>query len=208
MGRGRARASCYLLLDPEAPPTRAAEKRLQMLAALERPGAGLEISVRDLDLRGAGDILGPTQAGHVKLIGLDLFQQLLERAIATAQGHTVDEEWQPELRLGVPAIIPADYIPEDELRVRLYRRIADAHTRRALDGLEDEIEDRFGPPPEPTRNLLELAWLRRRARRLGLQRIDAGPEGVAVTFRGDPLDRTIEGWKWREERLVRAQSSA
>ena len=208
VGRGRARASCYLLLDPEAPLTRAAEKRLQTLAALERPGAGLEISVRDLDLRGAGDILGPTQAGHVKLIGLDLYQQLLERAIATAQGHTVEEEWRPELRLGVPAIIPADYIPEDELRVRLYRRIADAHTRRALDALEDEIEDRFGPPPEPTRNLLDLAWLRRRARRLGLQRIDAGPEGIAVTFRGDPPVRTVEGWQWREERLVRSQSSS
>ncbi len=208
VGRGRARASCYLLLDPETPPTPAAEKRLQTLATLERPGAGLEISVRDLDLRGAGDILGPTQAGHVKLIGLDLYQEMLERAIATANGEAVEEDWQPELRLGVPAIIPADYIPEDELRIRLYRRIAEVRTRRALDALEDEIEDRFGPPPEPMRNLLDLAWLRRRAGRLGLQRIDAGPEGIAVTFGGDPPERNIEGWTWREDRLVRTQPSS
>jgi transcription-repair coupling factor (superfamily II helicase) len=163
--------------------------------------------VRDLDLRGAGDILGPTQAGHVKLIGLELYQELLTRAVAAANGEPVEEDWKPELRLGVPAFIPAAYIPEDELRIRLHRRIAMAQTRRALDALEDEIEDRFGAPPEPMRNLLDIAWLRRRARRLGLQRVDAGPGGIAVTFRGERPERTIDGWTWREERLVRTQSS-
>lgn len=83
-----------------------------------------------------------------------------------------------------------------------------AQTRRALDALEDEIEDRFGPLPEPVRNLLGIAWLRRRARRLGLQHIDAGPDGIALTFRGQPPERSFNGWTWRESRLVRSWSNA
>jgi transcription-repair coupling factor (superfamily II helicase) len=167
----------------------------------------MEISGKDLDLRGAGDILGPTQAGHIKLIGVELYQELLGRALAAANGKPLKDDWRPELRLGVPAIIPSDYIPEEELRLRLYHRVADASTRHALDALEDEIEDRFGPPPEPMRNLLAIAWLRRQSRRLGVQRLDAGPDGVAVSFRGALREPAGAGWTRHDERLVLARPS-
>ena len=126
VGRGRVRAVCYLLTDPGAKLAPATERRLRTLEGLDRLGAGFQISARDLDLRGAGDLLGEEQAGHVKLVGLELYQELLERALAVARGNPLPEDWKPELNFAVRARIPAAYAADEEIRLNLYARAGSA----------------------------------------------------------------------------------
>jgi transcription-repair coupling factor (superfamily II helicase) len=204
VGRGRVRAACYFLFDPTVKVPPATEKRLKNLETLDRLGAGFAVSAGDLDLRGAGDLLGPDQAGHVKLIGLELYQHFFARAIAIARGESLPDNWCPVLQLEISGLIPDSYVPEEEVRIELYRRIALILRQRELDELEAEIEDRFGPLPEALQNLLRIAGLRCRARRSGIGKIEAGPQAVALTFRGPipvPPDR-IEGAVLHGKKLV------
>lgn len=189
VGRGRVRGSIILLTDPESPPSTLTMKRLKALEELDRVGAGFAISARDLDLRGAGELLGESQAGHLSLIGVELYQHLLERAMRVARGEQVTEEWMPELAIGVSAGFPRDYVSEETLRVELHGRLARILRRGELASLtafEEEIEDRFGVLPEAVTNLLTLCRLRARCRRLDIARLEVGPAGAAATFRGDP----------------------
>ncbi|MCI0752296.1 DEAD/DEAH box helicase [Teichococcus vastitatis] len=190
VGRGRSRGTILLLQDPEVPPSASAQRRLKALEAFDRVGAGFAISARDMDLRGAGDLLGEQQAGHLKLIGIGLYQHLLNRALRQAQGEATEEVPSPELALGISTGIPADYIDEDALRVEAHARLAEILRQDDAAALEDlgaEIEDRFGPPPEPVRNWLVVARLRLRCRRLGVRRLEAGPQGVAAQLDGERL---------------------
>ena len=187
VGRGRVRGAIYLLTDPAAPPTPATDRRLRTLEALDRVGAGFAISARDLDLRGAGDLLGEEQAGHLRLVGIELYRHMLDRALAAARGETPPEEWTPHLALDLDAFIPPEHVPEEALRVELHTRLGEAMRRadlRALQDLADEAEDRFGPPPEPFANLLALARLAVLCRRLGVARLEVGPQAAAASFRG------------------------
>ncbi|MDB5511475.1 MAG: box helicase domain protein [Enterovirga sp.] len=217
VGRGRARGVAYLLTDPAAEVPEATRKRLGTLERLDRLGAGFAISAEDLDQRGAGDLLGDTQAGHVKLIGAGLYRRLLERALAAARGDAVAEEWIPDLNIGLSGRIPADYVPEPEVRLNLYARVARSADPRADARLADEIEDRFGPPPEPVTRLLAASRLRRLCRAAGIAKVDAGPQAIALTFKerreDDPAVAAIvaergEALSWRGERLVLAQPEA
>jgi len=189
VGRGRVRGTVILLTDPAEPPSPLTLKRLRTLEALDRIGAGFAISARDMDLRGAGDLLGESQAGHLKMIGLELYQHLLDRALRAARGEAVPEAWTPALAIAVPACIPKDYVEDEAARVELHARLA-AILRRgdmgALDDFVEEVADRFGSPPEPVCNLLALARLRARCRRLGISRLEVGPNAAAASFRGEP----------------------
>ena len=189
VGRGRVRGTILLLTDPAEPPSPLTEKRLKALEAFDRVGAGFAISAQDMDLRGAGDLLGENQAGHLKLIGLDLYQHLLDRALHAARGEGVEEDWTPTLSIGVSAWIPKDYVEEEAGRVELHAKMA-AILRRgdpaALDDFADEVADRFGAPPEPVENLLTLARLRLRCRHLGIAKLEVGPNAAAATFRAEP----------------------
>jgi transcription-repair coupling factor (superfamily II helicase) len=210
VGRGRARGVVYLLTDPETKLTDTAAKRLDALESQDRLGAGFAISARDLDLRGAGDLLGEDQAGHVKLIGLELYQYLLRRAVGVARGEPPPEDWTPELRLDLPAYLPAEYISDEATRVELHDRLGralrsgDAGT---IGFLEDEIEDRFGPLPDPVRHLIALTHLRAMCRRLGVARLDTGPAGAAATLRQPLRAEPPAPFQCRGERLVLPRES-
>ena len=194
VGRGRLRGVAYLVTDPEAMITGSTRKRLETLASLDRLGAGFEVSAEDLETRGAGDLLGDAQAGHVKLIGAGLYRRLLERALAIARGETPPGEWVPELNVGASGLIPADYVPEADVRIELYARIARVADDDGEARLADEIEDRFGPLPETVRDLVDLARLRRLCRAAAVARVDAGPQAVALSFvQGMPSIDELEG---------------
>jgi transcription-repair coupling factor (superfamily II helicase) len=213
VGRGRRRGTAYLLSDPAETLSRATEKRLHTLETLDRLGAGFAISARDLDLRGAGDLLGEEQVGHVKLIGLRLYQYLLQRALDAARGEKVEEDWSPDLRLGVTGMFPIDYVPEEEVRLNLYARLNELTTEDEVTEFEDEIADRFGPPPRQVTRLFELLRLKCRCRALGIARLDVGPQAIALTFRPDAqgkdevVNSSDDGWEWRGERLIYPRGS-
>jgi transcription-repair coupling factor (superfamily II helicase) len=213
VGRGRRRGTAYLLTDPDEKLSAATQKRLRTLETLDRLGAGFAISARDLDLRGAGDLLGDEQTGHVKLIGLGLYQHLLERALKSARGEVIEEDWSPDLRLGVTGMFPGDYVPDEEVRLNLYARLGELTIQEEIADFEDEIVDRFGPAPPGVTRLFELARLKCRCRALGIDRLDGGPQAIAVSFRPDAslkerlADRSGEEWEWRGERLVYTSGS-
>lgn len=183
VGRGGARGTCWLLTEGMPPP--AAARRLKALAAQAELGAGFAIAARDLDQRGAGDLLGEAQAGHVKRLGLELTRHLLDRALRQARGEA-EPPPAPALVLELPSGIPAAYVPEEALRLSLHARIGAAAREAALEEIAEELADRFGPPPEAVENLLLRARLRLRARRLGVARLECGPLAVAARFHGAP----------------------
>jgi transcription-repair coupling factor (superfamily II helicase) len=183
VGRSRERAYAYLLYPSAAALTPEAAQRLSALSDYTELGAGFKIAMRDLELRGAGNLLGDEQSGHVAALGFELYMQMLDEAVATledaAAGSDSDEEWEPvRLDVNVDAYVPADYIPYEQAKVDVHRRIAGAREVADLMELREELEDRFGELPEPLRNLIVLQQAR----------IKLGQAGArAVTFRGDRL---------------------
>jgi transcription-repair coupling factor (superfamily II helicase) len=207
VGRGRVRGQILLLTDPDAQIAPATLKRLRTLEALDRLGAGFAISARDLDQRGAGDLLGEEQAGHVKLIGVGLYQHLLGYALQAARGETVDR-WTPELNLGVAGSLPETWIPEPEVRINLHARLARATSSEEIEALAEEIEDRFGAPPAEVSTLIALARLRQLACVARVARIDAGPAAIALTPRPDfGGDAAAAGLTEKNGRLLLAEKS-
>jgi transcription-repair coupling factor (superfamily II helicase) len=215
VGRGHARSYCYLMTEPGAALSEAAERRLGTLAMLERLGSGLEISVRDLDQRGAGELFGDRQTGHARLIGLGLYQELLAAAIREARGEPHPSA-EVTLQIDAAGVIPEAYVPEPIARINLYQRLARTRSLAEADGLADEIADRFGPLPPPLEALLQAARIRALAATLGVTRIAAGPDGIALTFEprvdvagryADTLERLGEVIDWNGKRmLLRAPS--
>ncbi|WP_262269539.1 TRCF domain-containing protein [Microvirga yunnanensis] len=213
VGRGRIRGVAYLVTEPGEELPQATEKRLRTLTALDRLGAGFAISAQDLDQRGAGALLGEEQSGHVKLIGTDLYQHMLKHAL---RGETLDDDWTPELNIGLTGTIPDAYVNDPEMRINLYARLARLESSETIDEIEAEIEDRFGPIPDPVQNLLRLANVRQLCRRIGIARVDAGPQAIALTFRPGAaekpaLQRMIDESQgtlhWSKERLIFSASS-
>lgn len=206
VGRGAQRGFACLLTEPEKTLPAATEKRLRTLEALSHLGAGFEISARDLDLRGAGDLFGEEQAGHMKLIGTDLYQHLLQRALAGG-----GEDAAPAINLGVRGRLPPDYVPEPEVRLNLYARLDRLADDAAIAAFEDELDDRFGDIPEPVVTLLTLARLRAACRARGIRELDGGPDALAVTFRDGAADAVVPKGDgplaWSGERLIYAVAS-
>jgi len=209
VGRAHVQAHCYLTTAPDQELSEAVMRRLGTLQAFDRLGAGMAIAARDLDQRGAGDFAGERQAGHVKLVGLPLFQDLLARALREGRGEQPQER-RTALQLELSPFIPADYIPEAEIRLNLYHRIAHAGEPGDVGRLEAEIADRFGPPPDPVRCLLSIASIRTTAAALGIARLVAGPQAIAVRFHpeievAEDVAGTIErdpDLSWSEGRIL------
>ena len=190
VGRGRAQGNVYLLVDAEevAEETR---QRLATLVELDRLGSGLSISLEDLDLRGGGDIAGESQAGHMKIIGISLYQRLLARAVRTLRKAPADECGAITLNLGTTGSIPADYVNDAAMRLNLYARLLRTATRSEIDDLAEEFEDRFGDLPETVSILLRLTRLRIAAASFGISRLDGGPRAMAISFAGKPTRRML-----------------
>ncbi|TGX55723.1 DEAD/DEAH box helicase [Sphingomonas gei] len=201
VGRGSRRGQVLLLTEPDKEIAPRTLKRLRTLEAFDRLGAGFAISAQDLDMRGAGDLLGEAQAGHMKLIGVDLYQHLLEAALRTARGETV-ERWRPELHLGMEGRLPESWIPEPELRVTFYVRLARAEGAGEIDTLHAELEDRFGAIPEEAAILLSIARVRASAHAARIARIDAGPAAIAFTPRADFVGNPEAGLTRKGDRLL------
>ena len=202
VGRGARRGQIYLLTEEGAQIAARTRARLATLQAFDRLGAGFEISARDLDQRGAGDLLSDEQSGHVKLIGVDLYQHLLERALREARGEPVDD-WVPQLNLGSAGHLPHSWIPDEEIRVGLYVRFARLGEVAALERFEGELADRFGELPGEVQLMLSAARLRVLARSAGIARLDAGPAAIAFTPRpGHPLAEVPAELEAKGERLL------
>jgi transcription-repair coupling factor (superfamily II helicase) len=193
----------------ELPP--ATLRRLGTLQALDRLGAGLRISAQDLDQRGGGELFGERQSGHVRLIGLPLYQELLADAIRAARGDAARSQ-EVEFQTGAAGTLPADYIPEPEVRINLYHRLARLREAAEVDRMAEEIADRFGPPPEEVQALLRAAAIRTLAAGLGVTRISAGPEAVALDFApeaeaevrfAEAVEASGGALEWVKGRLVR-----
>jgi transcription-repair coupling factor (superfamily II helicase) len=208
VGRGARQGYVYLLSDPSLDHTEASRERIRALQEHDRLGAGFAISQRDLDIRGAGELFGESQAGHMKLLGPALYRHLLERAVKKARGEPVLSDILPSLNLEIAGRIPTDYVGDDEARLEIYGRLAKADADSAIDRLEEEVEDRFGSLPAEVDRLVAVARLRQACRRLGIARIDAGPQAIAVTFadRGSISDEKLAVASfhpnWSRNRLI------
>jgi transcription-repair coupling factor (superfamily II helicase) len=206
VGRGARRGYAYFITDPGAKEQSAAAKRIRALVEQAELGAGFKISQQDLSLRGAGDLFGEDQTGHLRLVGPALYRHLLERAFRQAKGESVPDDYVPELRLELATAIPADYIHDDAVRLEIYDRVAKASDIDIIHFLDEEIEDRFGPPPAEVRALLAVAELRALCRRAGIARVEAGPRAVAITYRDRHSSGTDElrgvPSQWNRGRLI------
>ena len=187
VGRSHHRAFAYLLAPPLAALPDDARKRLEAIESLEDLGAGFTLATQDLEIRGAGELLGEEQSGQIQEVGLGLYLELLERAVAALRDGREPELGGPavpgcEVDLQLPALLPEDYIPDVHLRLQLYKRLSGAADRERLDDLEVELIDRFGPLPPPARTLLVVHRLRQRAARLGIRRLELGAASGLVEF--------------------------
>ena len=190
VGRGKLRAYAYLTYPEDQALSEVAEKRLKVLGDLDSLGAGFQLASHDLDLRGAGNLLGDEQSGHIKEVGFELYQSMLEDAILAAKAGDIGmarerDALSPQITLDAPIMIPEEYVPDLAVRMALYRRMNDAEGADAVEALAAEMIDRFGPLPQPTQNLLQLIEVKRQAIEARIAKIDVGPKGVLVSFHND-----------------------
>ncbi len=190
VGRGKLRAYAYLTFPENQALSEIAEKRLKVLGDLDSLGAGFQLASHDLDIRGAGNLLGDEQSGHVREVGFELYQSMLEDAILAAKAGDISmarerNSLSPQITLDAPIMIPEDYVPDLAVRMALYRRMNDAEGPDAVEALAAEMIDRFGPLPGPTQNLLHLIEIKRQAIEANISKIDVGAKGVLVSFHND-----------------------
>lgn len=190
VGRSHHQAYAYLLTPPRKQITPDAEKRLEAIANTQDLGAGFVLATNDLEIRGAGELLGEGQSGQIQAVGFTLYMEMLERAVKSIRkGEQPNLEQPlgggPEVNLRVPGLIPEDYLPDVHARLILYKRIANAADEEGLKDLQVEMIDRFGLLPEPTKNLVRMTSLKLKAEQLGIKKIDAGPQGGRIEFAAD-----------------------
>jgi transcription-repair coupling factor (superfamily II helicase) len=189
VGRAKIRAYAYMTTPADTSITETAEKRLKILSDLDSLGAGFQLASHDLDIRGAGNLLGDEQSGHIKEVGFELYQSMLEEAINDAKLGGQDElkrdEFSPTITVDVPVMIPEEYVPDLDLRMGLYRRINELDSAEQIEGFAAELIDRFGKLPAPTENLIRLIEIKLNAKAACVSKIETGPRGAVVTFHND-----------------------
>ena len=186
VGRSKLRAYALFTLPAQQKITAQAEKRLTVLQSLETLGAGFQLASHDLDIRGAGNLLGEEQSGHIKEVGFELYQSMLEEAILNLKAGVSEpaaDRWSPQITVGMPVLIPEDYVSDLPVRLSLYRRLADLETDEGIDNFAAELRDRFGVLPDEVRYLFKVAAIKAYCRRANVEKVDAGPKGAVIAFR-------------------------
>ena len=191
VGRSKVRAYAYLTTKPRMKLTQTAEKRLRVLGSLDTLGAGFTLASQDLDIRGAGNLLGEEQSGQMRDVGYELYQSMLEEAIAKIKSGELeglsgdDDQWAPQINLGVPVLIPEDYVPDLDVRLGLYRRLSSLSSKVELEGFAAELIDRFGKLPREVNTLLLVVRIKSMCKRAGIAKLDGGPKGATIQFHND-----------------------
>ncbi len=217
IGRSKARAFAYLTTDPKKPLSLSAERRLQVLQSLDNLGAGFQLASHDLDQRGGGNLLGDEQSGHIREVGVELYQQMLEDAVASLReagegGEAVDRGWSPAINVGAAVLIPENYVPDLNVRLSLYRRLSDATRTEEREALAAELIDRFGPLPDEAKQLLRIVGIKANCKTACIERIDIGPKGCVLTLRNNTfpnpmglvglIQKNHASWKIRPDQKI------
>ncbi len=203
VGRGKLRAYAYFLLPNHRLLSKNATRRLEVMQTLDSLGAGFTLASHDMDIRGFGNLVGEEQSGHIKEVGIELYQQMLEEAVAQLKSQappnggvrsnvisdpatsTGLNDWSPQINLGLPVLIPESYVDDLQLRLGLYRRAASLHTEADIESFAAELIDRFGAMPEETKTLISTLGLKLLCKRAGIERLDIGPKGAVISFRNN-----------------------
>jgi transcription-repair coupling factor (superfamily II helicase) len=189
IGRSKQRAYAYLTTPPDKKLTDSAQRRLQVLQSLDNLGAGFSVASHDLDLRGAGNLLGDEQSGHVREVGIELYQSMLEEAVAALRagrgGEDIADAWSPTISLGAAVLIPDSYVPDLNVRMALYRRLAELKDSREIDSFAAELIDRFGSLPVEVEHLLKVVAIKHLCQLAMVEKIEAGPKGATIHFRNN-----------------------
>ncbi len=188
VGRGKLRGYAYMTYAPNKQLAPTALQRLEVIQTLEQLGAGFQLASHDMDIRGAGNLLGEEQSGHVREVGVELYQQMLEDAVAAARlgaAEVAEERWTPQLNLGLSVLIPETYVQDLNVRLGLYRRLADSVEGTEIEPLAAEMIDRFGPLPLEVENLLQTVVIKQLCRKVGIAKLDAAPRGALISFYKD-----------------------
>jgi len=210
VGRSKQRAYALITVPAERILTGTAEKRLKILQSLDSLGAGFQLASHDLDLRGAGNLLGEEQSGHIREVGYELYQEMLEEAVASLKAgdeDVADGHWSPQITVGMAVMIPEGYVPDLQLRMNLYKRLADLNEDEAIEAYAAELIDRFGPLPEEVEHLLAIVRIKALCRRANVEKVDVGPKGAVVGFRDNSFANPagLLGWLQQEGSLGRVR---
>ncbi len=196
IGRSKIRGYAYLTYDPKKKLTKQAEERLRILERLDTLGAGFEIASHDMDLRGGGNLLGEEQSGHVRDIGIELYQKMLEEAIDSirnggdAEGaFNLDQQWSPQINIGTNVLIPEGYIEDLNVRLSIYRRASDLTNEGEVESFTAELIDRFGAIPDEVHNLLHTISLKILCKQVGVEKLEIGPQGAVLSFRNNDFKK-------------------
>jgi transcription-repair coupling factor (superfamily II helicase) len=186
VGRAKLRAYALFTLPAQKPITVQAERRLKVLQSLDTLGAGFQLASHDLDIRGAGNLLGEEQSGHIKEVGFELYQQMLEEAVLSLKAGIsapVADRWSPQITIGTALLIPEEYVADLSVRLALYRRLAEIEDEHAIDAFAAELVDRFGKLPQEVEHLLQVVAIKTLSRRANVEKVEAGPKGIVLSFR-------------------------
>jgi transcription-repair coupling factor (superfamily II helicase) len=200
VGRGKLRGYAYLTYPPELALSQTAQQRLEVIQTLEQLGAGFQLASHDMDIRGSGNLLGEEQSGHVREVGVELYQQMLEDAVAAARTGGTDtgapDRWTPQINLGLSVLIPETYVTDLNVRLGLYRRLADIADDAEIEPIAAEIIDRFGPLPHEVENLLQTVAIKQICRKAGVAKVDAADKGAVIALYRDSFARPDRLLAW------------
>lgn len=201
IGRSKVRAYAYLTYQPNIKLTDHAIRRLEVIETLDTLGSGFQLASHDMDIRGAGNLLGEEQSGHIREVGVELYQQMLEEAVAEAKAggdaaSLADIKWSPQINIGTSVLIPEVYVEDLNVRMSLYRRLSELEDKAEIESFAAEMIDRFGPIPEEVENLLDIMTIKQLCRKGGVDRVDAGPRGAVISFHNNtpPNIPVLMGW--------------